>query len=113
MDDIIVAGNNKVNIERLKKYIGTEFEIKDLGEFKYFLGIEFAISKKEIVICRRKYTLDLLEEIGMLGAKSADTPVEQNHIINVESGALLHDIKSYQRLVGSLLILNYNSFLCR
>lgn len=41
----------------------------------------------------------------MLGAKSGDAPVEQNHIINVESIALLHDIKSYQRLVGSLLYL--------
>lgn len=51
MDGIIVAGNDKVNTERLRKYLGTEFEIKVCGEFKYFLGIEFAISKKEIVIC--------------------------------------------------------------
>lgn len=35
----------QMKIERLKKYLGTEFEIKDLGEIKNFLGIEVARSK--------------------------------------------------------------------
>lgn len=37
--------------------------------------------------------------------KLVDTPIEQNHGIVVEWGELLHDIRSYQRLVGRLLYL--------
>lgn len=50
-----------------------EFEIKDLGLLKYFLGIEVAGSIREIVISQGKYILDLLKETGKLGAKPVDT----------------------------------------
>ncbi|KAA0062422.1 Cysteine-rich RLK (RECEPTOR-like protein kinase) 8 [Cucumis melo var. makuwa] len=43
-----------------------EFEIKDLGNLKYFLGMEVAISKEGISVPQRKYTLDLLTETGNL-----------------------------------------------
>lgn len=61
-----------------KQHLYSKFEIKDLGELRYFLGIEFARSKIRVVICQRKYTLDLLEETGMLGAKPVDSPIEQD-----------------------------------
>lgn len=70
----------------LKAYLGKEYQNKDLGKLKYFLGIEVARSQKGIVISQRKYTLDLLEEIGKLGVKPIDTPVEQNHGLHSESG---------------------------
>ena len=47
--------------------LAKELEIKDLGHLKYFFGIEIARSKNEIFVSQRKYTLDLLKEIGMLG----------------------------------------------
>lgn len=69
-----------------------EFEIKDLGELKCFLGIEVARSKKGILISQQKYTLDLLEEIGKLGAKPVDTPMEQImiFILKVVSCCIIH-----------------------
>ncbi|RVX20745.1 Retrovirus-related Pol polyprotein from transposon TNT 1-94 [Vitis vinifera] len=53
-----------------------EFEIKDLGNLKYFLGMEIARSKKGIAVSQRKYVLDLLNETGMLGCKPAETPMD-------------------------------------
>ena len=73
VDDIILIGDNTREVERLKKVLATEFEVKDLGQMWYFLGMEVAKSRKGISISQRNYVLDLLTEIGMLGCKLSDT----------------------------------------
>ncbi|RVW26375.1 Retrovirus-related Pol polyprotein from transposon TNT 1-94 [Vitis vinifera] len=46
VDDIILTGDHEEKIDLLKKLLTKEFEIKDLGNLKYFLGMEIARSKK-------------------------------------------------------------------
>ncbi|KAA0033375.1 protein TIC 100 [Cucumis melo var. makuwa] len=62
VDDIVLTGDDQTEISQLKQRMGDEFEIKDLGNLKYFLGIEVARSKEGISMSQRKYTLDLLTE---------------------------------------------------
>ncbi|KAL6327261.1 hypothetical protein AAG906_017818 [Vitis piasezkii] len=62
VDDIILSGNDMGELQNLKKYLSEEFEVKDLGNLKYFLGMEVARSRKGIVVSQRKYILDLLKE---------------------------------------------------
>ena len=78
VDDIILTGDDLVEMDRLKQSLATNFEIKDLSALKYFLGMEVTGSKKGIVDSQRKYILNLLKEIGMSGCKPVDTPVEHN-----------------------------------
>ncbi|OIW01742.1 hypothetical protein TanjilG_03880 [Lupinus angustifolius] len=66
--------------------------------------MEVARSKRGIVLYQRKYTLDLLEETGFLGAKPASTPMEYNNL-HSQSGTPLTDDSSYRRLIGKLLYL--------
>jgi len=46
VDDIILVGNDKKEIDRVKEALNKTFKIKDLGDLRYFLGIEVARSKK-------------------------------------------------------------------
>ena len=40
VDDIVITGDDQNGIVQLKKHIFHHFQTKDLGLFKYFLGIE-------------------------------------------------------------------------
>ncbi|XP_028091623.1 uncharacterized protein LOC114291938 [Camellia sinensis] len=92
----------------LKKYLASEFEIKHLGNLKYFLGNEVARSKDGIFICHRKYALDLLKETRMLGSKACDIPLEPNLKLCDDSVGAIVDRGSYQRLLGKIIYLAHS-----
>lgn len=50
MDDIVIICDDMKEIEMINKHPHSKFKIKDLGKLRYFLGIEFARSKKGIVL---------------------------------------------------------------
>ncbi|KAL5540403.1 hypothetical protein UlMin_042426 [Ulmus minor] len=81
--------------------------MKQLGDLKYFLGIEVARSNNDIFLSQRKYILDLLTETGMLGCKPTKTPIEQNHKLFLCLDATSTDKARYQRLVGKLIYLSH------
>ncbi|RVW83047.1 Retrovirus-related Pol polyprotein from transposon RE1 [Vitis vinifera] len=107
VDDIILSGNDMEELRKLKKYLSEEFEVKDLGNLKYFLGMEVARSRKGIVVSQRKYILDLLKETGMLGCKPIDTPMDSQKKLGIEKESTPVDRGRYQRLVGRLIYLSH------
>lgn len=107
VDDIILTGDDSVEMHSLKKNLTTEFEIKDLGSLKYFLGMEVARSKKGIVASQQKYVLDLLDETGMSGCKPVDTPVDPNVKLSNSGEGDPVDTTRYQKLVGKLIYLSH------
>jgi hypothetical protein len=40
MDDLIVGGDNENEVEHVKSLLKQKFDMKDLGELKFFLNIE-------------------------------------------------------------------------
>nr|GEX81145.1 hypothetical protein [Tanacetum cinerariifolium] len=47
VDDIVITGNNVSEIEKFKIFLKYKFQIKDLGQLKYFLGIEVLDNEEE------------------------------------------------------------------
>ena len=46
VDDNILTGDDLEELGQLKGFSAQEFEIKDLGQLQYFLGMEVARTKK-------------------------------------------------------------------
>ncbi|XP_031267041.1 pentatricopeptide repeat-containing protein At1g62910-like [Pistacia vera] len=78
VDDIIITRDSFEEMKAVKKVLAWDFELKHLGQLRCFLGMEIARSKKGILVSQRKYVLDLLKEIGMLGCKPIETPIKPN-----------------------------------
>ncbi|CAL9022009.1 unnamed protein product, partial [Prunus brigantina] len=106
VDDMIVTGDDTVEIEELQKRLASEFEMKDLGSLKYFLGVEVTRSKHGLFLSQRKYVMDLLADTGMLDCKPADTPIVENHKLGVYVDQVPTNRERYQRLVGRLIYLS-------
>jgi hypothetical protein len=50
VDDMIIIGDDTEEISRLQEQLSAEFEMKNLGGFKYFLGIEVTRSRRGIFL---------------------------------------------------------------
>ncbi|XP_015167591.1 uncharacterized mitochondrial protein AtMg00810-like [Solanum tuberosum] len=88
--------------------------MKDLGELRYFLGIEFARSKYGILMNQIKYALELISECGLASSKPTNTPLDKNQKLtsleydnqfNITDDVEFEDRRIYQRLIGRLLYL--------
>ena len=107
VDDMVVTGNDSMEITALQRKLASEFELKDLDNLKYFLGIEVVRSALGISLCQRKYVIDLLTETGMLDCKPAETPIEVNHRLSIQENQVPADKDKYQRLIGRLIYLSH------
>ena len=52
-------------IENLNTQLGSEFDMTDLGELSYFLGIEFMKTSRGIIMHKRKYITKTLRRFHM------------------------------------------------
>lgn len=77
-DDLLLTGSSKQLIEEAKQVLKDNFKIKDLGDLRFFLGIELAKSCEGILTHQRKYALELISDLGLGSSRPIDTPVEQN-----------------------------------
>ena len=93
VDDTILTSNDMHEMENLKQLMAKEFEAKNLGAWRYYLGIKVARSQRGIFISQRKHVIGLVKEIGMMGGKPSDTPIEPNHRLGtcVESQSVNKD----------------------
>ncbi|KAG7582883.1 Retrotransposon Copia-like N-terminal [Arabidopsis suecica] len=106
VDDIVIAGNSDEAIAQLKNDLAKAFKLRDLGPLKYFLGLEIARSEKGISVCQRKYTLELLEDTGLLGCRPSSIPMEPSQKLTQHSDEpVLDEPEVYRRLVGKLMYL--------
>lgn len=103
VDDLLIAGSSLTVVEAFKKAIAAEFEMKDMGEAKWILGMEIVrdLEKGTIELKQRAYFERVLERFGMSRCKPVDTPAEER-LRRLPEGQGGPD-KTYMSLVGALL----------
>lgn len=69
VDDVAIASNDSNAMSSFISLLYEKFRLKDLGALKYFIGLEIARPSTGISVCQRKYTLEILEDYGLLASK--------------------------------------------
>lgn len=112
VDDFLVFSNNDVEKSKLKKHLMSKFSVKDLGEAKFFLGLNIEKNDGKVKVSQKTFILDLLKRFNMLDANPVSTPMECNVRLglskNEEENQSNSDVP-YQSLIGSLMYLAVNT----
>lgn len=106
VDDVLVCSPSLPLIQDLKDMLHAGFTIKDLGEAKYFLGMEIVRGSAGTSLNQRKYILDILASTGLTGCKPVSTPFPPGLTLRKNSSDAFDDPEQYRRLIGQLLYLN-------
>lgn len=108
VDDILVMSRSEEQILEFGKALSQVFEIKDLGEVKRCLGMDFTRSKGGIFVNQRTYISDVLRRFRMLECNPVATPMDPG--IRLERGNPWSEEDGerppYRELIGCLLYLS-------
>ena len=61
VDDLLVTGNSMENLSKFEEVMKREFEMSDLRNLSYFLGIQFQNTKQGMMLHQRKYVKEILK----------------------------------------------------
>ena len=103
VDDLIVGGDNENEVEHVKSLLKHKLDMKDLGELKFFLGIEVIRTPEGIWLLQRQYALDMLSKYGMTACKPLSVPLEQKVKLSADSGDEIENPTRFRRIDGSLI----------
>ena len=108
VDDIILGGKSPEKIQQIINEIAQRFDVKDMGELKYFLGVKIVyLDDGSIWIGQPSYTKAVLHKFNMENSKTVATPVETGtKLIKATDNDKLFDQETYQSAVGCLLYLS-------
>ena len=109
VDDIEMAGpKGSERIEDLKRELKGIFDIRDLGESTYFLGMEIERKRDErtVKLTQKKLTGEILRRFGMDQARERGVPMGQEVKLTRDGEPLDTEEFPYRELIGSLLYLS-------
>ncbi|KAK2438086.1 putative mitochondrial protein [Trifolium repens] len=102
VDDLLITGSSKEEIDKLTKLLSSEFDMTNLGSLKYFLGLEFTKTSCGILIHQKKYVSDILKRFAMVNCNPANTPMETASSLNEDNEGKSVNSTHYKQIVGSL-----------
>lgn len=107
VDDLILVCKSLSVIDDIKESLSNRFLMKDLGQLKYFLGVNVSQTQNHIFINQSGYIGNILDKFGFGNCKPVSTPCDvSSGLVKTYDDRDLFDVNKYQSAVGSLLFLS-------
>ena len=104
VDDKLIFSKNLDAIKHLKLQLSDHFEITDLGEAWWILGMEVIRNRQQgtISLSQRCYVETILDRFGLKDGRSVSTPLETSmKLVKIDVPEV--DAKMYQSALGGLM----------
>ena len=101
VDDFQLVAERDEDIEWMKDALAREWEIKDVSNMTYYLGMEVEFTNGHINLLQREFIKDFVQSFGLDNANSQTTPLPQGFEVDDEpDGSII--TREYQRGTGKL-----------
>ncbi|GKA78448.1 uncharacterized mitochondrial protein-like protein [Tanacetum coccineum] len=101
-DDIFVTRTSLDLINEFKRRMASQFEMLDLGELTYYLGIEVSQGKDCVEIKQERYARKILKEAGMEDCNATSYPMEKDFKLSKAEDETEVEATQYRKVVGCL-----------
>nr|GEU89824.1 ribonuclease H-like domain, reverse transcriptase, RNA-dependent DNA polymerase [Tanacetum cinerariifolium] len=102
VDDLIITGTPKKEIDKFRAQMEEKFEMSDLGLLAYYLGIEVTQTDGDISIRQSAYANKILKEAGMIDCNETLIPMDPGtKLTKVTEGTMVNSTE-YRSLIGCL-----------
>lgn len=113
VDDLLLACNDKIILEDIKRNLSSNFSYSDLGEAKYLLGFEIVRNRvnKTLLLHQSSYIKEILHKANMTDCKPSSVPANPSVRLSKDMSPKSKEEQDhmsrlpYRQIVGSLLYL--------
>ena len=87
VDDLVVVSEDPTMIEALARKLKKSFEISELGDIRYYLGMEVEKAQHgDYFLSQRKYIREVVESSGLAEAKASNISLDSGYIKSDSEG---------------------------
>uniref|UniRef100_A0A8R7JZD3 Retrovirus-related Pol polyprotein from transposon TNT 1-94 n=1 Tax=Triticum urartu TaxID=4572 RepID=A0A8R7JZD3_TRIUA len=111
VDDILIASNDKSTLMEVKTWLSSKFDMKDMGEASYVLGVEIRRDRRKrmLGLSQKAYLNNVLQRFSMENCKPVRVPILRGAKLSEEMCAKTPEEKKqmsnilYSSALGSLM----------
>lgn len=107
VDDVLITGFDSRIVTNIIQQLDSSFALKDLGQLKYFLGLQVHYLPEGILLNQSKYVSDLLTKLQLEHLNPALTPTVIGKQLSLRDGTPLADPFVYRSTIGALQYLTH------
>ncbi|CDO75139.1 hypothetical protein BN946_scf184772.g6 [Trametes cinnabarina] len=104
VDDMLIFAKDRAAVDHIKLELGVPYEMSDLGEARWILGMEIIHdrARKTITLSQHQYVENILKTHGMANCRPVSTPMAPNQKL-LKLNVPEVDERAYQSALGSLM----------
>nr|GFC13943.1 putative ribonuclease H-like domain-containing protein [Tanacetum cinerariifolium] len=105
VDDIIFGSLNPQLCKEFEAFMHEKFQMSDMGELNFFLGLQVLQKEDGIFLSQDKYIGDILKKFGYSDVRSSNTPMDKDNPWGKDGTGKDVDLYLYRSMIGSLMYL--------